>query len=125
MSLRETRFPDLEWEQALVERFNQARDEEYAEVVEGVERFEDEIRRKTRKQKFTFAELEDIEADWDKLQRWHERVRTRDFFASGAGETAAQALERGQLALERFTAKVYAREGMQSDATGGSHEPSQ
>src|SRR5919201_3513939 len=56
-SLLETRSPDPAWEADLVARFDQARDAEYAEVVENVERFEDEVRRESRKGKFTFAEL--------------------------------------------------------------------
>jgi hypothetical protein len=113
VSLLETTSPSPEWEQDLARRFNEARDAEYAEVVENVERFEDEIRRERCKGKFTFAELEDIEADWEKLQRWHERVRARDFFGAPEGAAAAEALERGRIALEHFTAQVYAREGLQ------------
>lgn len=116
VSLLETTSPSAEWEAELVARFNRARDEEYAEVVENVERFEDEVRRETRKEKFTFAELEDVESDWEKIQRWHERVCERDFFgAPGRAETQA-ALARGREALEGFMAEVYRREGP------GSHE---
>lgn len=123
VSLLETTSPSPEWELDLVGRFNDARDAEYREVVENVERFEDEIRRESRKGKFTFAELEDIEADWEKLQRWHERVRARDFFGAPSGAAAAEALERGRVALEAFTAQVYAREGVQpKDERGKAQE---
>ncbi len=116
VSLLETTSPSVAWEVALMDRFNAARDEEYAEVVENVERFEDEIARESRKGKFTFAELEDIEADWEKLQRWRERIAVRDFFgASGRGDADA-ALARGQGALERFAAAVYRHQGVQGNA---------
>ncbi len=118
VSLLKTTSPSPEWQQDLIGRFNQARDDEYVEVVENVERFEDEISRESRKGKFTFAELEDIEADWEKLQRWQERVTTRDFFGAPRRAHAVEALERGQVALERFTAEVYAHEGVQDDRPG-------
>lgn len=112
VSLLETRSPHAEWEQELVARFNAARDEEYAELVEGVERFEDEIARETRKRKFTFAELEDIEADWEKLERWRKRVEARDFFEAAGTADLALALARGRAALDAFTAAVVEHEGV-------------
>src|SRR5215210_6788938 len=66
VSLLTTVSPDLAWQQETRERFNQARDAEYAEVVENVERFEDEIKRERNKGRFTFAQLEDIEGEWEK-----------------------------------------------------------
>ena len=112
VSLLETASPSAEWGENLVGQFNQARNAEYAEVVDNVERFEDEVRRESRKDKFNFAQLEDIEADWEKLQRWHERLRARDFFAAPGRVSASEALERGGAALETFTAAVYARENV-------------
>jgi hypothetical protein len=115
VSLLETASPSPEWGQELVGRFNEARDAEYAEVVENVERFEDEVRRESRKGKFIFAELEDLESDWEKIGRWHERVRDRDFFGAQGASAAVAALERGRAALGTFAARVYTHEGVQPD----------
>ncbi len=104
----------MTWQQETIERFNQARDAEYGEIVENVERFEDEVRRERGKERFTFAQLEDIEADCDKLQRWYARVTSRDFFGSTARADAERSLNAAQTALEAFTAEVYARETIQS-----------
>jgi hypothetical protein len=114
-SLLETTSPSEAWERTLVERFNTARREEYAEVVENIERFEDEVRRESRKRKFTFAELEDIESDWDKIQRWRERIVARDFFDASARAEAEAALERGKDLLNEFAAAVYRNEGVQNN----------
>ena len=114
-SLLQTTSPSDAWQGALVERFNTARGEEYAELVENVERFEDEIRRETRKGKFTFAELEDTESDWDKIQRWRTRVLARDFFDAPARTQAEAALERGKELLDEFAAAVYRHEGVQNN----------
>lgn len=116
VSLLGTASSDPDWERELVARFNAARGEEYAEVAENVERFEDEIRRETRKGKFTFAELEDAESDWEKIQRWHERVVGRDFFDAPGRADAEAALARGHAELQAFAAAVYRHAGVQGNA---------
>lgn len=116
VSLLETTTPSLPWEEGLIGRFNATRDAEYAELTENLERFEDEIRRERRKGRFRFAQLEDVEAEWEKLQRWHQRILGRDFFEAPAGSDAATAVQRGKEALEAYAAEVYAREGVEGDA---------
>jgi hypothetical protein len=122
VSLLQTTSPSPEWEQDLIRQFNQARDAEYEELIENIERFEDEVRRESQKGKFTFAELEDIESDWEKVQRWHERITDRDFFAAPGRCAAEDALMRGQKALEVFSAAVYEHEGVQGDAQSAFQE---
>lgn len=113
-SLLTTTSPTLEWQAETINRFNEARNEEYAELTENVERFEDEISRESRRCKFTFAELEDLESDWEKLQRWSERIHARDFFGASQKQQSETDLQRARKALEVFTASVYAHE----DPTG-------
>jgi len=95
--------------------FNQARDAEYVEVIENVERFEDEIARESQRGKYTFAELEDSEADWEKIERWLARIDVRDFFTAPVRTGVTAALERGRARLEQFAAAVYAHERVQDD----------
>ncbi|MGI8550153.1 MAG: Chromate resistance protein ChrB [Dehalococcoidia bacterium] len=114
-SLLQTTSPNLAWEQRLIGRFNEARDAEYAEVVENVERFEDEVRREDRKGRFHFAQLEDLEAELQKLEQWLERIFRRDFFGAPGRAAALAALERGEAALEAFTTEVYAHEEVDGD----------
>ena len=76
-------------------------------LYENAERLEDEIARESRRKKFTLAELEDLEADWEKLGRWRDRIAARDFFgAPGRVETDA-VLDRARTALDIFTTQVY------------------
>ncbi len=117
-SLLETVSPNERWERETIGRFAEARDAEYAELVENVERLEDEIARESRRRKFTFAELEELEADWEKLQRWRERILGRDFFAAPSRTAAISALDGARVALEAFSARVY--EGMEA---GGDPRP--
>ena len=118
-SLLETSSPDPAWEADLIERFNAARDAEYDEVVESVERFEDEIRRESRKRRFRFAELEESEADWEKLRRWFSKLLERDFFGAPGRSAAEEALARGHDLLTGFTQEVYRREGLHPGEPGG------
>ena len=118
-SLLETVSPTPAWEAELVARFDAARDAEYEEVIDSVERFEDEIRRETRKKRFRFAELEESETDWEKLQRWFTRLTVRDFFGAPGRAAAEQALARGRAQLDDFTRAVYRQEGLDVDAGGG------
>lgn len=119
VSLLVTTSPDAAWERELCGRFNAARDAEYAELVKNVERLEDDIRRETRKGKFTFAELEDIEADGEKLHGWLGRIAARDFFGAAGRDEAQVALERGREALAQFAAAVYTHEGVHGTPAAG------
>jgi hypothetical protein len=116
VSLLETASPSAAWEEELVARFNLARDAEYDEIIESVERFEDEIRRETRKKRFMFAELEESETDWEKLRRWFARLADRDFFGATGRAEAETVLNRGRGLLDEFTAAVYRHEGLDADA---------
>lgn len=122
-SLLETTSPTAEWEAWAITRFNQNRDEEYTELIENVERFEDEIARESRKGKFTFAELEDLESDWEKLQRWRERILARDFFNAPGQVDADAALGRGKAALDVFVSRVYEHEDSQGTPEARSDAP--
>ena len=102
--------PSNEWEDRIIARFNEIVNEDYAEVAENEERFQEEIHRETRKEKFTFTELEDMEADREKIRREMAKVQARDFFgAHGRSEADAQMAESKKLFRE-FSRKVYARQ---------------
>ncbi len=111
-SLLETVSPSQDWEDELIARFNASRDEEYEEIVENIERFEDEIRRESRMKRFLFPELEEGEGDWAKLRRWLARVVERDFFHASGRAGAQEALSRGQRLLDAFVREVYRAEGL-------------
>ena len=118
-SLLETVSPSRDWEDDLVARFNAGRDAEYEEVIDSVERFEDEIRRETRKKRFRFAELEESERDWEKLQLWFARLIERDFFGAQGRAGAEEGLAHARTLLDGFTREVYRVEGLGGDATPG------
>jgi hypothetical protein len=101
-----------DWDERLVTRLNQARDEEYEELLDTTERLEEEIARESRKDKFTFAALEEIEDGYDRLERWLERVRARDPFGAPGGQDADARLAHARAKLEAFAEEVQRREHM-------------
>ena len=93
----------------LVEAWNQARDDEYRELAGECAKFLAEIDREIDNGKFTHAELDEEEAELDKLQRWDQRIRRRDVHSAPNGPAAASALRDAEAALARYAAAVFER----------------
>jgi hypothetical protein len=93
----------------LIEAWNEARDAEYGELVGKCESFLEEIEHEFAIEKFTLAELEEEEAEVEKLERWHARIEARDVHDAERGADARGARERAQAALARYADAVYER----------------
>ena len=89
--------------------WNEARGQEYGELVSECEKLVVEIDSEFAKQKFTLAELDEEEAELDKLKRWHERIRGRDVCGCARASDAEAALARASEAVARYTAAVFDR----------------
>jgi hypothetical protein len=68
-----------------------------------------EIDKEFAKEKFTLAELDEEEAELDKLRRWRERIAARDVHGCERRPEAEAALERAAEAVARFTTAVFER----------------
>ncbi len=89
-------------------RYNQARDEEYAEVIGRCEDFLAEIARETSAGHFSYAELEENDEDLAKLRTWLAKVVARDALGAASAEAARTAVASCAAVLEEFAARVYA-----------------
>jgi hypothetical protein len=107
------------WSERLVALFNQSRDEEYEEFFDTLERFEQEIARESRKGKFTFAALEEIEDEYERLTQWLARVRARDPFSAPRGCEADAGLTQARGKLEAFAEQVQQRERVKAAGSDG------
>lgn len=100
--------------QRIVTVFNQARDEEYSELLEQCDDLLGELEKESGLGKFTFAELEENEVEFQKLISWHQKITERDFHSASlrlsAGEKLAQCRER----LEAFSIEVYRQDDLTS-----------
>jgi uncharacterized protein YdbL (DUF1318 family) len=96
-------------EARLVEAWNAARAAEWGELASECEKLVAEIDKEFAKEKFTLAELDEEEAELEKLRSWRQRIRARDVHGSGGAGEADAALERAEDAVARFTAAVFDR----------------
>jgi hypothetical protein len=94
---------------ALLTAWNEARADEYAELTAECEKLVAEIEKEFNKQKFTLAELDEEEAELEKLRAWHERIRARDVHDCEGSNQAGAALDRAAEAVTRFSTAVFER----------------
>jgi hypothetical protein len=89
--------------------WNDARAAEYTELTAECEKLVAEIDKEFAKEKLTLAELDEEEAELEKLRSWHERVRARDVHGADGASEADAALDRATQAVSRFTEAVFDR----------------
>jgi HD superfamily phosphodiesterase len=106
---------DEKTENSIVEKFLQDRAEEYAEIKEQCADFLAELDKETQRKNFSFAEYEENEQDLDKLVKWLQKVKARDFLSSSHGVEAEKWLEKCQATFEVFAEQVYANEDADHD----------
>lgn len=99
-------------------RFRADRAREYDEFATRMAELLAEIAKETRKQKFTFAELEEIEDDFDKMVTWLDKIKARDFFPDHRLTEAAASLDDCRLHLKAFAEQVYIHEGVSPSPDG-------
>jgi hypothetical protein len=95
-------------ESRIIAAFREQRANEYAEIVEECEtKFVKEIEFERFRQNYTFEEAEEIEQDLDKIRRWFDRVRERDWFKAERRAEVEAWLARCQGLLAGFEEDVY------------------
>ena len=109
---------DEKTEKTILERFTQDRAAEYAEIIEQCECLLAELDKETKRNKFSFAEYEENEADLSKLESWFLKVRSRDFLKGESAQHASEWLEKCRSAFKLFAEKVYAQEEYLSGNSG-------
>ena len=97
-------------ERELVELFQAERADEYAEVVSRTPAFLQELEHERARGRASYHEVEESEADLDRLQTWLRRVEARDYFGAPGGEDARAAVEACADALAAFEAEALAAE---------------
>jgi hypothetical protein len=87
-----------------------ARATEYGEIAREAEQFLVHLQHETEHREFSFAELEELEVDLDKLKRWMEQVRGRDYFGAEAVGPVKALLAHCDEALAAFLEEASGRE---------------
>ena len=93
----------------LTEAWNSARDAEYGELVSVCEKYLREIEHEFEIEKFTLAELEEEESEFEKLKAWHERIAARDVHGAAGANAANAAIAEAGRAFARYSDAVFER----------------
>ena len=96
-------------EEAMASAFRTQRLEEWGEFTGDCRKFEDEIAKEIRIEKFTLAELEEEEQSLDRLRRWHRELKGRDVLELPEAGAAEVHLKACSDALDEYADMVYAR----------------
>jgi hypothetical protein len=108
-SLRVT-FPDPVDQQQVIGEFNAARDAEYAEVLDRLPAFGEELALERARGRATYAEVEESEADLERFHSWLAKIGARDYFAAPNGPTARAAVQAAAADLAAFEQAALASE---------------
>jgi hypothetical protein len=103
----ETLGLDRSQEEKVISRFRTDRDEEYKEFLGKCADFEAEIAKETAACHFTYAELEENDVDFKKLQSWLEKIRKLDFYGATLAAEAGRRLEDCETLLDAYAQKVF------------------
>ena len=103
-------FDDRAEEARLVAELQAARDDEYGEVLDRVPAFLSELRSERERDRATYEEVEESEADLDRFRAWLAKIDRRDYFGAPRRGQAHAAVERCAEALEAFESEAFARD---------------
>ena len=103
----ETVALDRAQEDKVIARFNADRNEQYKEFIGRCADFEKEIAKEIAINKFTYAELEEEDADLRKLQGWLEKIKKLDFYGAPLAEEATARLRACEERLEGYAQRVF------------------
>jgi len=105
--LLETIALDRSQEEKVLARFKADRDEQYREFIDKCHDFRREIEKETLARHFTFAELEENDVDFKKLQDWLEKIRKLDFYGANLATEAQELLCASEALLETYAQQVF------------------
>src|ERR1044071_1064471 len=103
-------FEDINEEAHLVSELQAARDDEYGEVLERVPAFLAELRNERDRDRATYEEVEESEADLERFRTWLAKIDRRDYFGAPRRADAHAAVERCSQALEAFESEASPRD---------------
>ena len=94
--------------------FNDEREAEWTEFLAECTKFEREIDKEIRIEKFTRAELDEEEQNLERLSRWFRELRARDLFTAGSQPEAERRLKVCTERLEDYAERVFEHGGERS-----------
>lgn len=98
---------DQRQEAKVYARFRADRNEAYAEFLEKCADMEGEIAKERAAGKFSYAELEENEADLKKLRGWLTKIQRLDFYGAPLADQARERLKQCEELLDRYAQDVF------------------
>jgi hypothetical protein len=102
-------FFEEKHEERVISLFNSIRDEEYMELIRECDKYLKEIEKEIIIEKFTFPELEEEEAELEKLLSWYKKIEARDLFDASNRNEAIKIIDKIKEAYENYSEMVYKR----------------
>jgi 2-hydroxychromene-2-carboxylate isomerase len=87
--------------------FNAARQADWVEFMADCGKFEAEVAKEIRIEKFTLAELEEEEQSLERLRRWHRDLTVRDVFGTPEASRASARLKECVAVCEDYAERVF------------------
>jgi hypothetical protein len=103
-------FDDADEEAQIIAELQAARDDEYGEVLERVPAFLEELSSERDRDRATYEEVEESEADLERFRAWLAKIDRRDYFGASRRAEADAAVQRCARALEAFESEAFARD---------------
>jgi len=103
-----TDFSEIQ-EQRAIARFKQEREREYTEIIKECHKMLRHLERERQRQEFNFEEVQELEGDLGKINRWLSEARERDFWDVAAGEEVERLISEAETGLTTFTQETYER----------------
>lgn len=103
-----TDFSEIQ-EQRAIARFKQEREREYAEIIKECHKMLRHIERERQQQEFNFEEVQELEGDLGKINRWLSDAKERDFWDVTAREEVEKLISKAETGLATFTQETYER----------------
>lgn len=97
-------------EETLIAEFSAERSDEYGELCSRTPAFLEEIAMERRRGRATYAEVEESEADLERLGKWLGRIQARDYFDAPGRADAEAAFDECARVLAEFEAEALAAE---------------
>jgi hypothetical protein len=91
---------------------------EYREMLQRLPSFFDELDSETTRGNFTFAEVEESEADLARFDAWLTKIAKRDYFDAPLAAQVRSELDRARDALRAFEAAAWASENNAKPTAG-------
>lgn len=101
---------DADQQGELEDTFRAERADEYREIIAATDAFLAELETEQAKGRTTYSEVEESEAELDRLRIWLGRVNARDYHGATDADQATAAVEACRHALARFEADAFAAE---------------